>query len=326
MIRFKKVAKLIVINLLVFILILLVLEGLTRLFSNTIRTQGTDDVLLQKSIYHTSLGLKKSYTGYAFDREVNTDVYHFRKNGITFNDSLQTTLLLGDSVTMGVGVNDLETFSALIQEKTPNINIANPSVIGFDTYDYVNVYESLAQNDKLNIKKVIVFFCLNDIYVRENNDTAPMLSGKPFIGKIFDFLKTNSYFYIWLKGTFFDRSKVFFENDYSLYKDKNVEKVAENFKKIAKSCNANQIEFNVVLLPYEYQLRNHENDTIYHPQKVLSEKLIQLGINVFDCKNYVKNNINNNVQEAFLFADGIHFSEKGHQIIADYTLHKIIKP
>jgi lysophospholipase L1-like esterase len=275
-------------------------------------------------VYQDSFGLKKNYSGEAFGLTVNTDIHRLRKNKTDFNDSFETTILLGDSVTMGVGVDDFETFASLVQDKKNNINIANPSVIGFDTYDYKNVVQSLVKNEELSVNEVIIFFCLNDIYLREASNTAPMLSGKPFIGKIFNFLKTNSYFYIWLKGTFFDRSKVFFDNDSNLYNDKNLKGISKNLKSVATICKQNNIQLKIVLLPYEYQLRNHENKTIYKPQEILKKTFKNLDITTYDSKDYMKSNIDKS-QHAYLFADGIHFSEKGHQIVADYLIKEVFK-
>ncbi len=319
----KKIVRLVAINTIVVILILLVLEGITRLFSSTIRTQGTDKLLVESNIYRDSNGLRKLHKGEAFDREVNTDEYRFRKNKTQFNDSLKTTLLIGDSVTMGVGIEDGDIFCSLLQDQLKSVNVANPSVIGYDTHDYKNVVAELSEDKKLNINRIIIFFCLNDVYLRASNNSAPMLSKKPFIGSLFEFLKTNSYFYIWLKGTFFDRSKVFFENDYNLYTEKNMEGILENFKTIAKDCEQNQIQFNVVLLPYEYQLRNHNEDDIYKPQEILKSALEKIKIKTHDISTYFKKNIDHS-EDGFLFADGIHFSEKGHKIVADYVLKEVL--
>lgn len=317
----SKKIKLVLINCLVFLGILFVLELSVRIFHTRIRTQGTDKNIISNNVYKTSGGLTKNYTGEVFGRTVSVDNFHFRKTTIPFNASKNTVLLLGDSVTMGVGIDDENTFGALLQEKFSNLNIVNPSVIGFDTYDYVNVVSTLVNKPELNTKQLVLFFCLNDIYVRSNEDSAPMMSQKPYIGKLFDFLKTNSYLYIWLKGTFFDRQEVFFKNDQALYTENNLNEISKNLSNISNICRSNGIDFKVVVFPYEYQLRKIQDASVYEPQQKLIGQLEKIGIKTYDARDYLQIQ-KGDPKNHYLYADGIHFSESGHQLIFQYIVNE----
>ena len=242
----RKKIRLILINIAVFIGMLLLLEGIIRLSYPSIRTQGTDKHIISQNIFGDSNGLTKNYTGSVFGESVSVDNFHFRKTEIPVDASKNTILFLGDSVTMGVGVSDSETFGALSQKEFSTYNIVNPSVIGFDTFDYKNVTETLLEDPTLKTKKVFVFFCLNDIYNRTTGNTTPMMSQKPFIGKVFDFFKSNSYLYIWLKGVFFDRQHAFYTNDFNLYTDTNIQAATENLQSIATLCKAKDVNLQLL--------------------------------------------------------------------------------
>lgn len=313
----RKKVRLVFINIAVFFGILLLLEGIIRVSYPSIRTQGTNKNIISQNVFNTSNGLTKNYTGAVFGEAVSVDNFHFRKTEVPVDTTKNTVLFLGDSVTMGVGVSNSETFGALTQKEFPSYNIINPSVIGFDTYDYKNVTTTILEDSSLKTKEVVLFFCLNDIYNRTESDASPMLSQKPFIGQIFDFLKSNSYLYIWMKGAFFDRQEAFYTNDANLYTEKTIKTVAKNLVDIADLCKIKGVKFKIIILPYEYQLRNHENAKIYLPQQKLMSHFRSLEIDAYDSSNYMYNNTKDHTR-LFLYADGIHFSPDGHQLIAQY--------
>jgi hypothetical protein len=122
--------------------------------------------MLQDFVYGKSMGLAPNRSGIFFGRLVHVDGNRSRRNTHRFNKKKSAWLHIGDSVTMGVGVDDDSTFSALLAQDADSINILNPSLIGFSVVDYKNVIRQLVITDgnALKITHITLFYCLNDIY------------------------------------------------------------------------------------------------------------------------------------------------------------------
>jgi lysophospholipase L1-like esterase len=72
----------------------------------------------------------------------------------------------------------------------------------------------------------------------------------------------------------------------------------------------------VYLLPYEYQLRKG----IKNPQQLFSEALKSHNIPVNDlAPAFAKQG---NIKSLYLYGDGIHFSEKGHRVVAEFLYYE----
>ena len=95
--------------------------------------------------------------------ELNTDKYGFRIPSKDFKYKYSSSILvLGDSVSFGVGVDESKTFVGILRNKI-NLNIYNASVAGHNIIDYSNLIKDYNQTFK-DISKVIVFICLNDVH------------------------------------------------------------------------------------------------------------------------------------------------------------------
>ena len=127
-----------------------------------------------------------------------------------------------------------------------------------------------------------------------------------------------------LKNLFSDRAKAYFEYDKQFYTFSNPEfKSALNILiSIDSLCVKNKIEFIFVSLPYEYQLRvNHKYE---QPQKLLLEDLRGKNIKTYNLFNtFASNPIDNKL--LYLYADGIHFSNAGHRLAANFILNSVVK-
>src|SRR5687768_7200136 len=96
--------------------LLLVLEAGTRLLKPEINYQDTERTLLRENAFGTSYGWKQNASGICFGKRVYTDGDGFRKMASpeSYKDSW---LMLGDSVTFGVGVETRDTFAQLLQDE-----------------------------------------------------------------------------------------------------------------------------------------------------------------------------------------------------------------
>jgi hypothetical protein len=96
-----------------------------------------------------------------------------------------------------------------------------------------------------------------------------------------------------------------------------VEAAASHLKAIADLCSQHSLRCDVVLLPYEYQLRSNGDEDAFLPQDILTRRLRSISVSVLDPGAYFKQ-LSPSPSELFLFGDGIHLSEKGHLLLANY--------
>ncbi len=319
----KKYSKIILINILVFLSIGILAEGFVRCLVDGVNLAGTSSDIFQEDRFRNTLGFLPNVKGFSFGKNIFTDQNGFIKLACTnYDQQKKSILFIGDSVTQGVGVESDSSFvgklSCHLQETH---NIINAALIGYDFTDYKNVVNTILEENKLNVNQVIVNFCLNDIY--DKNTSSPRVSTKNVLGKFLAYLKSNSYFYIWLKGTIMDRSKSYFLHDFELYKDTSkIENLTQQIGSIKKVCDEKGILWSVVIYPYEYQIR--ENKTEYFlPQEKLSNLLSVANVSLFSPYSFFENRVGTHTHthtDLYLFGDGIHFSNKGHQFIFDFFL------
>jgi lysophospholipase L1-like esterase len=76
------------------------------------------------------------------------------------------------------------------------------------------------------------------------------------------------------------------------------------------------------MLPYEYQLRNHYYKNIFKPQDLLLQTLSNTIRDIKDM-SIAFNLSKAEFKKYYLYGDGIHFSQKGHKLIADYVVKQL---
>ncbi len=307
---------------LITLLLLIFIELFVRLCFPYIQAQGCDSKMLKDFVYGKSMGLAPNRSGIFFGKRVHIDENRSRRNGHRFNKKKSTWLHIGDSVTMGVGVDDDSTFSALISQETDSINILNPSLIGYSVVDYKNVIRQLILNDRnaLKITHVTMFYCLNDIYGQTYTEQAT-----PHY-KILEFIKTHYRTYIALKGLLFDRPLAIYDYDKKFYSHNGKEliQVANEISQIQLVCQMNQIDFNIVVLPYLSQLELKNRPTLEF--NLLATALKNCNKNppsMIDAS--VVFDKNDELENYYLFGDGIHFSNAGHHKIKEFYAAEVLK-
>jgi lysophospholipase L1-like esterase len=287
--------------------LLITIELVVRVFFKEINFQGNQRSMFVENKYNKTFGLIPNSTGKFFGKKIDTDEYGFRKmNSPT--DYEKSWLFVGDSVTFGVGVDTKKIFPQLIQNEFRSKKIYNAAVIGYSTLNYLDLIDAFLR-DHDDIEKVILFFCLNDVYggLTLNNRN---ISAKE---KALSLLRSNSKFYLLLKNIFFDRSKTYTLYDIDIYKkDKSaIDKYLNAVLKIKAKTDKSNIDFMIVILPYEYQLRMGD---LKIPQVLLNNYFTKHGINtldmyddftLFDSESY------------FLYGDPMHLSPLGHKIVAE---------
>ncbi len=316
--------------------LLLVAEVSVRLLGD-IRFLGNSKHLFVANAYGDSNGNSKNTEAVSFGAHVRTDAYGFRipESAEPQDESRQrAVLILGDSVAFGPGVLEEKTFAGLLRAKHSSTTVHNASVIGYRTADYKNFIHYFHPERK-NVEQVYLLLCLNDVsrqsateierslrasQAREQSTpmekSVEMFRGSGVIRAMNGYLRSSSKLYLLMKGLLTDPQARHWHADYRLYLDDNSEALRTAMRDIA-DVNAmlhdHNIGFTVIISPYEYQLRDH-NDDNFLPQRQLREHFSRLGIPYIDAAPIFADQ-GRASKEFFLPYDPMHFSEKGHQII-----------
>lgn len=326
--RFRKLFVILAFNVSVASLLFVLCEFVVRWAAPFILPQHTDRQLFQDNVYGTSEGLRPLAVGYSNGAEVRVDKYGFRSCSIPVDTSKRSWLLIGDSVTEGIGVAADSTFAGILQKHSDIINVLNASVVGHDLTDYENVVNALIvdKRHKLKIDRVTLLYCLNDIYRGISEFDTPGGSLRSVFGDALRYVRSHSRFYLLIKALLFDRARSYYEFDRKFYTPN-----TEDFKLatdaivgINSTCRQQGVAFEVVLLPYEFQVRSGTED-LFFPQNILTASLESSGVTVFDPSGYMLNAVQDS-DELYLFGDGIHFSATGHGQIARYLLATLSDP
>lgn len=291
------------------ILILLFLEGVVRVLRTDINHQDTEHGLFMERAFGNSIGWRPGASGVSFGLRVYIDDEGFRKPDRQ-PASGNVWLILGDSVAFGVGVENDSTFASLIQVARPEVRVINTAVVGYGIGNYRDVLQKYIPTSHL--KTVVLFYCLNDIY--EDMNVLPENVGS--LGKLLGFLRRNSKLYMFLKDTFFDRSKSYFQSDFREYEAasprfiRTVGLLIEMNDLLVK----NNIDFQVVMLPYEYQLRERETGLL-KPQELMA-KALPARVKLIDLYQCLSGQEKDSTR-LFLYADAMHLSKAGHKAVFD---------
>lgn len=285
-------------------------EFAVRALYPQINFQGTDASLFQPGRFGDSLGLKADATGVSFGITVYTDARGFRK----LQPPASTTdelLLIGDSVTFGVGVETKDTFAHRIQSANPGTRVVNTGVMGYSTLNYLDVIRHLVSNNT-TVGTVLLFFCLNDVYGK----LVEIPAAESPRERLLAFLRSHSKLFLLIKKTLFDRSKAHALYDIGLYgqDSQGIARHLAALLDVAAHLRPFDIDFTVVLLPYEYQLRVGD---LNEPQTRVKRLLRENGVNVLDLSDRFEDRPS---ADYFLFGDPMHLSPNGHRVVSDAVL------
>lgn len=300
---------------------------MVRIIFPEIQLSGLDRRILEPTVYFTSVGLKKNSFGKSNGVIKQVDEKGFWKYTSKKKESARKILILGDSATMGIGVENDSTFVGLLNAYFKDVEFYNASLIGYSSQDYLNVVQDfiLLRKNELGISDVFIFWCLNDIYSNYPDLNSPEKKNN-YIKIITDFLVINSRLYHLLKNILDDRPKAYFDYDKQFYFSENklLEKSLFKLGQIAEILDSTKTNFHLFLLPYEYQIRNYNDSRIFHPQKTFEQMSRKLNLNVTDCSPAFSQ-ISLNSYQFYLYGDGIHFSKTGHRAMAKYIAKILIK-
>ncbi|GEM_PF-803035 len=323
-----RLARIAAVNLVVLAGLLMLIEGCVRVTHPQIRPLGTDASLIADSVFGASSGPRPMASGFSNGARFTADSSGFWTFATRPADTAVAWLLLGDSVTMGVGVDPDRTFAGRIADAKPDVRVLNPSIVGHSVDDYEEILIDVARRDS-SLGRVTVLWCLNDIYTRVQasaNDTEVDEEGRDpdqrvrrMLGPVLGFIHRHVYTYQWLKAALFDRPRHYFEHDLAFYHGAMLKRAVDRLAGIASVCREHELRCEVVLLPYEYQLRTKGAGDAFLPQQRIREHAHALNLPVFDAAPFLME-AEFHPAELYLYGDGIHFSERGHALLAEYIL------
>jgi hypothetical protein len=316
----KAWAKIVGVNLLGLLTLLVVVELSIRVVFPEIIPRGTDRRLFADSIYGDAPGLQVGGSGLSDGQEFEVDEDGFWRYADVRADSLPAWLFLGDSVTMGIGVPPDSTFAGRIAAAIDTVRLLNPSMIGYAARHYEDVTQALS-GAVPSLRRVVLFWCLNDVYDASLADPGQAL--RSAVAPILTFLRRHVRTYEWIKAVAADRPRVYYSHDAALYVRGLPESSVRELKAIAAGAEAAGARLDVVVMPYEYQVRRMGEDSVLGPQRAVAAVGDSLGISVHDPSHFLTAQ-NAESSDLYLFGDGIHLSNRGHRLLAEYLVSEVL--
>ena len=317
--------RIVIINIAIFSFLILLSEISIRLL-NISQLQGVDKNLFK---FEDNIVLNRPNSeAKIFGNKAFIDEYGFRvpekNHEYKYNKSL---LILGDSVSFGVGVDENKTISGILREKLKT-NIYNASVAGHNIIDYSILIEKYHKKFD-DISSVLIFICLNDAHFSQgivkkhklNEDENKYIFDINILEKINVFLRNKSALFVLVKSKFTKSDERHFRllNDY--YSDSVVlKKYKETVSKINKFSNSKNLKVEFVILPYSYQIKNNCDKDLLNPQYKINKIFSDLSIKFYDLTNIFCEDNENNL---FLNYDPVHLSIKGHKSVANFLENNI---
>jgi len=323
--------KIFFINFLVIVIIFLFFEVTLRFF-NIIELQGFEKNSFFKEdniTYH-----KPNILKIGMGKKIKTDDNGFRipLENFEYNSNIDSILILGDSVSFGVSVEEKNTFIGILRKELEK-NFYNSSVAGHRLENYPILLKKYHKKFP-EIKEVLIFLCINDIVASDGiieqekitsdefkeNKFSRYLN-KDFFIKLNFILREKSALFNLLKAIGTQNVKRHFYYMYPYYNKKAyLEEYEKNLKKIIQYSNFNQLNLKFVLLPYKYQIKKYCEPEFMNPQNQINAIFKKLNYQLFDFSQDFCDKNNNN--KLFLNFDPMHLSPNGHKFVSQLLLKK----
>ena len=310
--------KIILINFFFIIIVIFLLEILVRT-TNLAGVQGYDkDLFYSENDITLSKPNKKLKI---FGKFSKTDSNGFRipLENFSYDDNKKSILILGDSVSFGVGMNEKDTFVGLMRKKSKE-NLLNSSISGHNLKSHSYLLKKYHEKFREKINNVVIILCLNDIIsfqgvVKKNNEKKNNFINKNIKNniaiKINVFFREKSALFVFFKGSLTNPVKRHFRLMNSFYEDNSkLDALAENLSYIQKYATSNNLNIKFVLLPYAYQIQKKCVSDLMRPQKNIKKIFNKLNLKIYDyTENFCKYSGD---EKLFLPFDPVHLSKYGH--------------
>lgn len=321
--------KIIFINFFTILIIILSLEIIIR-FLNIVGLQG-----YEKEAFYFENGIifsKPNNTFKVFGKKSKTDKNGFRipLNNFSYKNEKKSILILGDSVTFGVGVKEKNTFIGILRNNLQDNNLYNTAIFGHNIESYSYILKKNHKKFKNEINEVVIFLCLNDLVPyqgavfkkeekNEINNFQKNIVKNTFAVKLNVFFRERSSLFVLLKGFLtnpierhYNYMKILYDNE------KNLMGFEKFVNEIDGFMNKNNLKYRYVLLPYAHQVRNNCKKNLLKPQEIIKDILNKKNLNLIDYTSEFCKIPNNN--DLFLKYDPVHLSNYGHRFVSDLLI------
>lgn len=328
----KKAVLIVLTNVATVVGLLLLIEGAVRVFVPQIGPIGTDKSLIDHLVFAGRGGLARNASGTNNGALVRTTKRRIISYEKPYDSSLNSILFVGDSVTMGLGVEPDSSFAGLLSASLDSVNILNTALIGYNATDYRAVADSFLnrrsplKEDRKKIERVIIFWCLNDIYGDMPLPSVPGGLVRKLGSDALPLIRRHFMLYQFLKNAFFDRSQSYYQHDAFYYArvGRFYQYALRMIRELHEMCEEKGVAFEVVVMPYEYQLRRElPVDSLRAPQDLFITDLRAMDVTVFDAFEFMRNEAET-PKEFYLYGDGIHFSKAGHRAFTRYVVDEVL--
>ena len=321
--------KTIVINSLILFLILFFLEFIVRFFDFA-SVVGTSKNLVD---INEELNFNnRNVEATTFGKKVFTDNNGFRIPffNYNYNNNFPSILILGDSTTFGVGVEEKSSFVGNLRNYKRNINFYNASVVGHSLSDYEPVINKFKD---LRFEKILVFLNINDIHFvsaisttskkekfKKNSYLSFVEKIKKYriFGEINVFFRSKSALYMFVKSILSKPQERHFKYVYPYYSyEKNLLDYKSYLIQIKNLSLKMEKEIFFFIFPYEYQTRKEyckesESVNLYLlPQREIKKSLEEIKLNYYDFTQKFCDF--DKPKKLFLPFDPTHLSKEGHE-------------
>jgi len=225
-------------------------------------------------------------------------------------------VVLGDSLTVGWGVEQDESFEHLLEERfneTLPVEMINTGHGNYNTEQQTNLY--IDKGQKYSPDKVVLFYFINDAEVTPKQSTYQWLA----------YSRAVTFFWSRMRGLFtrVDEGQTFEGFYTALYDDEQPGWVAskEAFVQLRDLLDEQGVEFQVVMIPELHNVQEYPFDVVY--DKVYNF-LDDNGIDVLDLRADFSTYTDDPVT-LWVALDDAHPSVLAHQMIADYSYDFIAK-
>jgi hypothetical protein len=309
-------------------LVLVAAELLVRLCCPWINLEGLDASLFAGRDPEAGHEWRPGAEGLCFGVRVQIDALGCRRLDRSVRSG-PAWLILGDSVAFGVGVPAEQTFAGLLQREHPQVRILNSAVVSMDLAGYVRTARRLL-GAVPEIRRVTLFLTLNDVpwgrpatgaARTEPAETGPAERRLPSqevsgpLRRLVELLRPRSKLYRLVKSLCLDSGRAYFEYDLQRF-TREAPAAGERFRDVgalAELTAAAGLELEVVLMPYEFQLRA-DTPEVWVPQQQLAAYLRGRGVRFVDARAWL-DGTRGRPAEHFLYGDPMHLSPHGHAAV-----------
>ncbi len=278
--------------------------------------------------------LQQNYTGNFPMEKYNDRVIAINSNGLRDDETNYTKskksfriLSLGDSCTFGSGVNNNQTYPAILENSLKEMNLSvetiNAGVSGYEfkqeyTYYYLEGY-------KYGSDVVTIGIVLNDIYDPNITQIKKNMVDFGYHDRMADshvqkLLKSLCHSCVLIYSLANNYNNKYFDEIYNKWDD---EQAFSNYSEEIKRLNANPTKENknlvLVIYPYTQQFKNSENRGNI-PQEKIKKMAENLNITVVDLLPVLDRE---DYLSLYLYGDNLHLNEKGNKIVADEIAKKV---